>query len=88
MYAKTALLTLFIYPIAIAASAVENPPVKTVIEDPPQTHLIGAVTTGRSWEFVRLNRQSKHIEQGLEVYDFLKNFDALIRILVQVVINK
>ena len=58
------------------------------LEDPPQTHLIGAVTTGRTWEFARLNRQSKHIEQGLEVYDFLKNFDALIRILVQVVINK
>ena len=58
------------------------------LEDPPQTHIIGAVTTGRTWEFARLNRQSKHIEQGLEVYDFLKNFDALMRILVQVVINK
>ncbi|MDX2256252.1 MAG: hypothetical protein NW214_12105 [Pseudanabaenaceae cyanobacterium bins.39] len=55
------------------------------LEDPPQTHLIGAVTTGRTWEFARLNRKSKHIEQGLEMYDFFKNFDALMRILVQVV---
>ena len=55
------------------------------LEDPPQTNLIGAVTTGRTWEFARLNRQSKHIEQGLEMYDFFKNFDALMRILVQVV---
>ncbi|MFN7617410.1 MAG: hypothetical protein ACK5RM_14835, partial [Pseudanabaena sp.] len=55
------------------------------LEDPPQTNIIGAVTTGRTWEFARLNRQSKHIEQGLEMYDFFKNFDALMRILVQVV---
>ena len=55
------------------------------LEDPPQTHLIGAVTTGRSWEFARLNRQFKHIEQGLEIYSFLKNFDTLMRILVQTV---
>ncbi|MFN7355346.1 MAG: hypothetical protein ACK5UZ_08425 [Pseudanabaena sp.] len=47
------------------------------LEDPPQTNIIGAVTTGRTWEFARLNRQSKHIEQGLEMYDFFKNFDAL-----------
>lgn len=55
------------------------------LEDLPQTNIIGAVTTGRTWEFARLNRQSKHIEQGLEMYDFFKNFDALMRILVQVV---
>jgi hypothetical protein len=55
------------------------------LEDPPQAHLIGAVTTGRSWEFVRLNRQSKHIEQGLEVYHFLKDFETLMRILVQAI---
>jgi hypothetical protein len=58
------------------------------LEDPPQTNLIGAVTDGRTWEFARLNRQSKHIEQGLEIYGFLKNFDALMRILVQVVIGE
>lgn len=57
------------------------------LEDPPQTNLIGAVTTGRTWEFARLNRQSKHIEQGLENYGLLKNFDTLMRILVQVVIG-
>ncbi|ELS33110.1 MULTISPECIES: hypothetical protein [Pseudanabaena] len=55
------------------------------LEDPPQTHLIGAVTTGRTWEFAKLNRQSKHIEQGLEIYSLLKNFDTLMRILVQAV---
>jgi hypothetical protein len=55
------------------------------LKDPPQTNLIGAVTDGRTWEFARLNRQSKHIEQGLEIYGFLKNFDALMRILVQAV---
>lgn len=55
------------------------------LKDPPQTHLIGAVTSGRTWEFARLNRESKHIEQGLENYGLLKNFDALMRILVQVV---
>ena len=55
------------------------------LEDLPQTHLIGAVTTGRTWEFARLNRQFKHIEQGLEIYSFLKNFDTLMRILVQTV---
>ncbi|MEA5480055.1 hypothetical protein VB774_20695 [Pseudanabaena galeata UHCC 0370] len=55
------------------------------LKDPPQNHLIGAVTTGRTWEFARLNRQSQHIEQGLENYGLLKNFDALMRILVQVV---
>jgi hypothetical protein len=55
------------------------------LEDPPQTNLIGAVTTGRTWEFAKLNRESKHIEQGLEIYSLLKNFDTLMRILVQVV---
>jgi hypothetical protein len=55
------------------------------LEDPPQTNLIGAVTTGRTWEFARLNRQSKHIEQGLENYGLLKNFDTMMRILVQTV---
>jgi hypothetical protein len=55
------------------------------LEDPIQTHLIGVVTTGRTWEFARLNRQSKHIEQGLEIYGLLKNFDTLMRILVQAI---
>lgn len=57
------------------------------LEDPPQTNLIGAVTTGRTWEFAKLNRESKQIEQGLEIYSLLKNFDTLMRILVQVVIG-
>ncbi len=55
------------------------------LEDPPQTNLIGAVTTGRTWEFVRLNRQSQHIEQGLEIYGLLKNFETVMRILVQAI---
>jgi hypothetical protein len=58
------------------------------LEDPPQTNLIGAITTGRTWEFARLNRQSKHIEQGLKVYDTLRNFDVLMRILIQATTTK
>ncbi len=56
------------------------------LEDPPQTHLIGAVTTGKTWEFARLDRQSKHIEQGLEIFHSLNNFEILMRILVQTLI--
>lgn len=58
------------------------------LEDPPQNHIIGTVTTGRSWEFARLNRQSQHIEQGLKIYSLLKNFDILMRILVQTVTSE
>lgn len=56
-------------------------------EDPTQTSFIGAVTTGKTWEFARLNRQSKHIEQGLEDYSIPDDLDTLMRILVQALIG-
>ena len=45
--------------------------------------LIGAVTTGVLWQFSRLNRQTKHIEQGLESYRVPEDIEVLMRILVQ-----
>jgi len=58
------------------------------LEDSPQTNLIGAVTTGKIWEFATLSRTSKHIEQGLENFHFLNNFETLMRILVQSLIGE
>jgi hypothetical protein len=52
-------------------------------ENDQQTYLIGAVTTGKIWEFARLNRTKKHIEQGLESYLIPDNLEPLMRILVQ-----
>lgn len=57
-------------------------------EDQTQIHLIGAVTTGKAWEFARLNRESKHIEQGLEDYYIPNDLDSLTRVLVQALIGK
>ena len=55
------------------------------LEDALQTSILGAVTTGKNWEFARLNRQAKYIEQGLESYQVPENFDALMRVLVHAV---
>lgn len=52
-------------------------------ENKEQTYLIGAVTTGKIWEFARLNRDKKHIEQGLESYRVPEDVEPLMRILVQ-----
>ena len=56
-------------------------------EDSTQTYFIGAVTTGKAWEFAKLNRQSKHIEQGLEDYYIPSDLDSLTRVLVQALIG-
>jgi len=48
-----------------------------------QEILIGAVTTGNIWQFGRLNRQQKHIEQGLDLYRVPDDLELLMRILVQ-----
>jgi hypothetical protein len=48
-----------------------------------QTFLIGAVTTGTIWQFCKLNRTDKHIEQGLESYRVPEDIESLLRILVQ-----
>lgn len=45
-------------------------------------YFIGAVTTGKIWEFARLDRHSKHIEQGLTSYRVPEDLDSLMRILV------
>ena len=54
------------------------------LSDQPTDHLLGAVTTGKLWEFGRLNRKTKHIEQGLDSYRVPDDIDPLMRILVQV----
>ena len=53
---------------------------------PEQSTLIGAVTTGKIWQFGRLNRAKKHIEQGLDSYRVPDDLDPLMRILVQALI--
>lgn len=55
-------------------------------ENEQQTHIIGAVTTGKIWEFSCLNREQKHIEQGLESYRVPEDLEPLMRILVQALI--
>jgi hypothetical protein len=49
-----------------------------------QKVILGAVTTGKIWEFGRLNRETKHLEQGLESYRVPEDIEPLMRILVQV----
>lgn len=51
---------------------------------PEQSHLLGAVTTGKLWEFALLDRAQKHIDQGLESYRVPEDIEPLMRILVQV----
>jgi hypothetical protein len=48
-----------------------------------QSTLIGAVTTGSIWKFGRLNRATKHIEEGLDSYRVPEDIEPLMRILVQ-----
>ncbi|AFZ19096.1 hypothetical protein [Allocoleopsis franciscana] len=50
---------------------------------PEQSVLLGAVTTGKIWQFGRLNRATKHIEQGLDSYRVPDDLEPLMRILVQ-----
>jgi hypothetical protein len=54
---------------------------------PQQATLLGAVTTGKIWEFGVLHRESKHIEQGLDSYRVPEDLDPLMRILVQALLN-
>ena len=53
---------------------------------PEQSVLLGAVTTGTVWQFGRLHRETKEIEQGLNLYRVPDDLDQLMRILVQVLI--
>jgi len=49
----------------------------------PQKQLIGAVTTGSVWQFSQLDRENKHIYQGLESYRVPEDVETLLRILFQ-----
>jgi hypothetical protein len=51
---------------------------------PNQPTLLGAVTTGKVWEFGLLHRSTKHLEQGLDSYRVPDDLEPLVRILVQV----
>ena len=50
---------------------------------PNQVKILGAVTTGKTWEFALLHRAEKHLEQDLESYGFPRDLDPLMRILIQ-----
>ena len=56
--------------------------------DDPIDHILGAVTTGKLWEFGRLNRKDKHIEQGLDSYRVPDDVESLMRILIQALTNR
>ena len=47
-----------------------------------QLSFLGAVTTGNIWQFGVLHRQSKQIEQGLNLYRVTEDIDAVVRILL------
>ncbi|MCU0565107.1 MAG: hypothetical protein MUF49_00730 [Oculatellaceae cyanobacterium Prado106] len=49
---------------------------------PAQPTLLGAITTGTLWQFGLLDRQSRHIDQGLESYRAPEDLNDLMRILV------
>ncbi len=53
-----------------------------------QPNLVGAVTTGISWQFGVLHRKTKLIEQGLNSYRVTEDLEQLMRILVAALLNK
>ncbi|NES20119.1 MAG: hypothetical protein F6K41_14600 [Symploca sp. SIO3E6] len=53
---------------------------------PEQSILLGAVTTGTIWQFGLLHRETKEIEQGLNLYRVPDDLDPLMRILVQALV--
>ncbi|NET61220.1 MAG: hypothetical protein F6K47_35360 [Symploca sp. SIO2E6] len=53
---------------------------------PEQSVILGAVTTGSIWQFGRLDRETKAIEQGLNLYRVPDDLDPLMRILVQALV--
>jgi hypothetical protein len=50
---------------------------------PDQPILIGAVTTGKIWEFARLDRVNKQFQQGLQSYRAPDDLEDILRILIQ-----
>lgn len=49
---------------------------------PNQPQIIGAVTTGNLWQFGRLDRASKLIEQSLNSYRVTEDLEPLLRVLI------
>ncbi len=56
------------------------------LENQEQIELVGSITTGNIWQFAQLNRQEKHLEQGLNLYRVPEDLEPLMRILVQCLI--
>jgi hypothetical protein len=54
--------------------------------DHEASELLGSVTTGTLWQFARLDRSTKHIDQGLDSYRVPDDLDPLMRILVNILI--
>jgi hypothetical protein len=50
--------------------------------DSPQTEILGAVTTGNVWQFGILDRQSKLICEGINLYRVTEELEMIIRILL------
>ncbi len=50
--------------------------------DSPQTEILGAVTTGNIWQFGILDRQSKSICEGINLYRVTEEVEIIIRILL------
>jgi hypothetical protein len=50
--------------------------------DLKQSDLLGAVTTGNIWQFGVLHRESKRLEQGLNLYRVTEDIEAVMRILL------
>lgn len=51
-----------------------------------QDRFIGAITTGKIWEFATLDRTAKTIQQGLNSYRILEDLEPLLRILIRTLI--
>jgi hypothetical protein len=49
---------------------------------PDQPILIGAVTTGQIWRFGHLDRATKQIQQGLDLYRVPDDLESVLRILI------
>ena len=50
--------------------------------DSPQAEILGAVTTGNVWQFGILDRQSKSICEGINLYRVTEELEIIIRILL------
>jgi hypothetical protein len=48
-----------------------------------QPELVGVITTGQIWQFAVLDREAKHLDQGLDSYVLPRDIETLVRILVQ-----